>query len=93
MVERFSTAAPIPSAKGDDRFTKLKEQVNLQMTMQKAYPSDWFSRACEVSSEVTVTAAKPTEGLYRRLKKEFIDVDELVRKNLTGGKVDRDKLE
>jgi len=29
----------------------------------------------------------PTEGLYKRLKKEFIDLGETARKKLTGGKV------
>ena len=36
---------------------------------------------------------KATEGLYKRLKKAIVDVDETERKILTGGKVDKDKVE
>ena len=36
---------------------------------------------------------KATQGLYKRLKKSIIDVDETERKILTGGYVDKDKLE
>lgn len=36
---------------------------------------------------------KATEGLYKRLKKAIVDVDEIERKMLTGGKVEKGKLE
>ena len=36
---------------------------------------------------------KATEGLYKRLKKNLVDVDETERKILTGGKVDSQKVE
>ena len=36
---------------------------------------------------------KATEGLYKRLKKAIVDVDETERKILTGGKVDKSKVE
>ncbi len=38
-------------------------------------------------------STKATEGLYKRLKKELIDVDEIARKKLTGGKIDARKLD
>ena len=39
------------------------------------------------------TMQKATEGLYKRLKKAYVDVDETERKILTGGAVDKDKVE
>ena len=39
------------------------------------------------------TMQKATEGLYKRLKKAYVDVDETERKILTGGEVDKDKVE
>lgn len=40
-----------------------------------------------------ITKLKATNGLYKRLKKEVIDLDETARKVLTGGKVDTVKIE
>ena len=38
-------------------------------------------------------STKATEGLYKRLKKEHVDVDEVARKKLTGGRIDARKLD
>ena len=40
----------------------------------------------------SIKHTKATEGQYKRLKKEIIDVDEIARKKLTGGKIDEKKL-
>ena len=45
------------------------------------------------TTATVLTRPHATEGLYKRLKKEFIDVDENARKKLTGGKLEDDKLE
>ena len=61
------------------------------------YGSQNFPHSVQKSTEskpiITTTVAKPTAGLYKRLKKEIVDLEEGARKKLTGGKADIKKLE
>lgn len=45
------------------------------------------------TTNLATVTEKPTEGQYKRLKKEFIDVEENARKLLTGGKIYPSKLQ
>ena len=54
---------------------------------------DGLDSARYYTTASVLTRPQATEGLYKRLKKEFIDVDEAARKKLTGGKHDSDLLE
>ena len=78
------------------KFTELKEKVGAQISQSAhfyVHSMGGLDSARYYTTATSLTKPQATEGLYKRLKKEFIDVDEAARKKLTGGKHDNEKLE
>jgi len=92
----FKDLKPTPNARGDERFKQLKIRVGEQIRHSAHF---YATNNYELdSARYETTAARPvtskaTDGLYKRVSKDFVDVHENARKLLTGGKICQDKLE
>ena len=91
----FKDLKPIPTARGDERYKKLKILVGEQIQHNAHFYATSLNEVDSARNKTT--AAKPvsrkaTDGLHKRLTKGYIDVEENARKLLTGGKVCMEKL-